>query len=354
MRRALFFRDAGAAGARRDEPRQDPDPRLRLAGHAADRAPRARSQRVLRDPPGGRQRRLRPRVQPEGRDPVGQPHVGLRGSDRQGAAGGVRSRRSGARHLLRHADDGAAARRPRRGRAHARVRLRRSAGARPHAAARRHRGRAQPRGLRAAEGLDEPRRQGGRDAARLQADGVDRELPGRRHGRRGPPVLRGAVPPGGDAHAAGPGDPQPLRAGDLRLQGRLGDGRLRRRGGREDPAAGRPRGSDPGPVGRGRFVGRGRADPSRDRQAAHLRVRRHRPAAARRGPAGDRHVRQAHGHEADRDRRDQALHGCARGRGRPGGEAQDHRPRIRARVPGGSGEAAEREVARAGDDLSRT
>ena len=143
----------------------------------------------------------------EGRDPVGQPHVGVRGGDRPGAAGGVRARRAGARHLLRHADDGAAARRPRRGRAHARVRLRRSAGARPHAPARRHRGRAQPRGLRPAEGLDEPRRQGGRDAARLQADGVDRKLPGRRHGRRGPPVLRGAVPSGGDAHAAGPGDP---------------------------------------------------------------------------------------------------------------------------------------------------
>ena len=30
------------------------------------------------------------------------------------AAGGVRARRAGARHLLRHADDGAAARRPRR------------------------------------------------------------------------------------------------------------------------------------------------------------------------------------------------------------------------------------------------
>jgi hypothetical protein len=48
------------------------------------------------------------------------------------APGGVRARRAGARHLLRHADDGAAARRPRRGRATSRVRLRRGAGARPH------------------------------------------------------------------------------------------------------------------------------------------------------------------------------------------------------------------------------
>ena len=44
------------------------------------------------------------------------------------------------------------------------------------------------------------------------------QLPGRGHGRRGTPLLRGAVPPGGDAHAAGPGDPQPVRAGDLRLR----------------------------------------------------------------------------------------------------------------------------------------
>jgi IMP dehydrogenase len=47
--------------------------------------------------------------------PLRQPHVGLRGVDRQGAARRFRRRRAGPRHLLRHADHGAAARRPGRG-----------------------------------------------------------------------------------------------------------------------------------------------------------------------------------------------------------------------------------------------
>ena len=45
-----------------------------------------------------------------------------------------------------------------------------------------------------------------RDAARLQADGLHRQLPDRRHGRRGARFLRDPVPCRGDAHAcrAGP------------------------------------------------------------------------------------------------------------------------------------------------------
>ena len=50
--------------------------------------------------------------------------------------GGVRARRAGARHLLRHVHDGGAARRRGRGEHAPRVRLRRGAGARPHPAAR--------------------------------------------------------------------------------------------------------------------------------------------------------------------------------------------------------------------------
>ena len=68
---------------------------------------------------------------------------------------------------------------------------RRSARPRPHASCSKdiaglHHGR-RPRH---AQRLDEPRRQGDRDAARLQADGLHRELPDRRHGRRGAPLLR--------------------------------------------------------------------------------------------------------------------------------------------------------------------
>ena len=117
------------------EPRQDPDPRLRLAGHAADRAPRARGACLLRDPPQRCQRRLHPRVRAEGHHPVGQPRQHLRGAGPARAAGGVGTRRAGARHLLRHVHDDGAARRRGRGLDAPRVRLCRGARARPHAAA---------------------------------------------------------------------------------------------------------------------------------------------------------------------------------------------------------------------------
>ena len=126
--------------------RQDPDPRLRLAGHAADRAPRARGACLLRDPPERRLRRLHPRVRAEGHHPLRQPRQHLRGARAARAAGGVGARRAGAGHLLRHVHDGGAAGRPGRGQHAPRVRLRRGARARPHRAAERHRGlRARPK-----------------------------------------------------------------------------------------------------------------------------------------------------------------------------------------------------------------
>jgi GMP synthase (glutamine-hydrolysing) len=74
-----------------------------------------------------------------------------------------------------------------------------------------------------------------------------------------------------------------LRAQDRRPQGRLDDGRLRdersRRSARRSARAG-----DLRPVGRRRFLGRGRADPRGDRRPADLRLRRSRPDAARTRP----------------------------------------------------------------------
>ena len=78
---------------------------------------------------------------------------------------------------------------------------------------------------RHAQRLDEPWRQGGRAAARLQADGLHRKLPDRRHGRRDARLLCRAVPPRGHAHPAGPGHPRALRAGHLRRPARLGHAR---------------------------------------------------------------------------------------------------------------------------------
>ncbi len=125
-----------------------------------------------------------------------------------GAASGVRTGRARARHLLRHVHDGGAAGRAGGGEQSSRVRLRRSARARPLGAARRHRG-SSGRGRRPPAGrVDEPRRQGHGVAAWLRAHGLHAELPDRRHGRRRAPLLRGAVPSRSDPHAAGRGHPR--------------------------------------------------------------------------------------------------------------------------------------------------
>jgi GMP synthase (glutamine-hydrolysing) len=57
------------------------------------------------------------------------------------------------------------------------------------------------------------------------------QLPDRRHGRRGAPLLRRAVPPRSHAHRAGQGAARALRARHLRRPARLGDARPHRRGG---------------------------------------------------------------------------------------------------------------------------
>ena len=60
----------------RHEP--DPDPRLRLAVHAAHRAARARGARVLRDSPADAHARVDPRVEADGDHPQRRPELGLR------------------------------------------------------------------------------------------------------------------------------------------------------------------------------------------------------------------------------------------------------------------------------------
>ena len=140
-------------------------------------------------------------------------------------------------------------------------------------------------GPRAARRVDEPWRQGHRDARRVPPDRVVRLVRDRRDGRRVAPLLRGAVPPGGHAHEAGRGAADAVRARHLRLRRRLEHARLRRRGGRGDSRADRRRRRAARSVRRRRLVGGGRADPSRDRRPAHLRVRRPRPACGSTKPS---------------------------------------------------------------------
>ena len=125
-----------------------------------------------------------------------------------------------------------------------------------------------------------------------------------------------------------------------------------RRGGGRHPRAGRRRRGAARAVRRRRLVGGGGTDPPRDRRSADLRVRRSRAAASQRGRAGDAHVRAEPRRARDPRRCQRGFPGRARRRRRSGGKAQDHRPPVRRGVPARGGEAAQREVAGAGHDLS--
>jgi IMP dehydrogenase/GMP reductase/GMP synthase-like glutamine amidotransferase len=206
------------------------------------------------------------------------------GTTDRAPAGGVRAGRAGAGHLLRHADDGGAAGRPGRGQATVREFGYAEVRARGHTrAARRHRGLRHRRGPRHAQGLDEPRRQGDRAAAGLQADGQHRQLPDRRHGRRGAPLLRRAVPPRGDAHRAGRAM---LERFVLDICGARPTGSCATTSPRRSRASAQQVGDEEVILGLSGGVdsvgGRG-ADPPRHRRPADLRVRRPRPAAPERG-----------------------------------------------------------------------
>ncbi len=248
----------------------------------------------------------------EGRDPLGRPRIGDQRCLAANPAGDLRGRRARLRHLLRPADHGGPARRRGRGRAPCRVWPRRD----------RNPGRLSPvQGRlacgRALPGLDEPRRPGHEAARRLHHRGDLQECALRCGGGRIAELLRGAVPPGGGAHAPRrPPHPQ-LRARHRRLHRRLDHGRLPRGGDRQDPRAGRHRARDLRPLGRRRFLGGGGADPRGDRRAADLRLRRSWPSAPRRGRGGRAAVSRPLQYSARPRSGAGDVPRCARGRQRP-------------------------------------
>jgi GMP synthase (glutamine-hydrolysing) A subunit len=176
--------------------------------------------------------------------------------------------------------------------------------------------------------------------------------PDRRHGRRGAPLLRRAVPPGSHPYLQGKAIIARF-VRDICGCGRLEHARLRWRGRREDSFAGGQRRGDPGPFGRRRFLGRGGADPPRDRRPAHLRLRRQRAAATQRSRAGDADLCPQPRRQGRARRRSRAVHGTAGRRLRPGAEAQDHRREFVEVFQAEAGEAPQRQVAGAGHDLPR-
>ena len=185
---------------------------------------------------------------------------------------------------------------------------------------------------RALSGVDEPRRPR-HPAARGFPRGRHLGECADRHDRgRAAQVLRHPVPSRGRAHPARRRAHAQLRAQDRGLQGRLDHARLQGGGDRENPRAGRQGPRDLRALRRRRLRGRRRADPRGDRRAAHLRVRRPRPAAARRSGEGGGAVSRQLQHPARPRRGRSAVPRCARRRHRSRGQAQDHRQAVHRRV----------------------
>ena len=289
-----------------------------------------------------------------GHHPFRQPHVGLRGVHRDGARGRC------SRPAFRCSASATACRRWRSSSAARSSPARcassgyaRGARARAHEAPRRHRGHPHARRSRAAQRVDEPRRQGDGDAAGLQLMASTAACPiagmadeaRRFYGVQFHPEVTHTLQ--GKAH------PAALRAtrsaaarGDWNMPDFISEAIARIR---EQVGARR---GDTGAFRRRRFVGRRRAHTQGDRRAADLRVRRSRPAAAERGRAGAGHLRAAPARQgASTSMPADEIFAALEGRRRPRGEAQDHRQAVRRRVPARSGEDPQREVARAGHDL---
>ena len=189
-------------------------------------------------------------------------------------------------------------------------------------------------------------------AARIPGDRCDRQRAACGHGGRGRRFYGAAIPSGGDPYLAGRRDLAPLRARDRRLRGAPGRQATSSRTRGAHPRSGRFGQGASGAVRWRRLVGAGGAAASGHRRAAHVRIRRSRPVAARRGGPGDGDLRRAHGRARHPRQRRTALSRRAARRGRSRGKAQGHRARVHRGVRRGSGEARGCEMAGAGHHLS--
>nr|BFE76553.1 hypothetical protein GCM10020092_098540 [Actinoplanes digitatis] len=118
-----------------------------------------------------------------------------------------------------------------------------------------------------------------------------------------------AVPPRGGAHPAGAGDAPALPLRHRRHRADLDVLQHHRRPGRRDPRAGRRQAGHLRPVRRRRLGGGRGAGAQGDRRPAHLRLRRPRAAACRRGRAGREGLRRGDRHPPQGRRRRRVLPG---------------------------------------------
>ena len=164
-------------------------------------------------------------------DPLRRPGLGLRRERAPDRHQAVRAGRAGARHLLRHAPDGAGSRRQGRANGDRGVRQDRDADRRGHSL--------QRRAGRRADRLDEPPRLGHRRSARRPRGRQLRDDAARRlRGSRARP-LRRPVPPRGRAHDERPEDARALPASGGRDRAHLDAGGGDRRAGGPHPRPGR-------------------------------------------------------------------------------------------------------------------
>ena len=335
-------------------PRHRPHRRFRQPGHPAHRAARARGRRLLRDRALQQcaEAALR-RAQAQGHHPLRRPGLGAPRRQPARAAGRLRARRAGARHLLWRADHVRPARRQGRRRPPPRIRPRRCSRSQDDMrAVRRRLGK-----RRAPSGLDEPwrpRHRPARRASRSSATSRQRALRRRSPTKRGASTACSSIP----KSCTRPTAPSCCRISSSSIAGHpAATGRwraFRARGGRRDPRRRSARARHLRPLGRRRFRRRRGADPRGDRRPAHLHLRRSRPDAARRGERGRRLFRDHYNIPLVHV---DALGRCSSARStassRPGEEAQDHRPAVHRRVRGGGQEARRRRLPRAGHALSR-
>gem|GEM_PF-4675917 len=334
---------------RRSGGRRRPRARRRLRGavRAADRPPRPRARRLLRDRAAPDPGRGGGGALAVGGDPVGRPEERARGARAQPRPGGLRPRRPHPRHLLRRAAHRPAARWHRRPRVARRVRT-----GTPHPPRRDRVGAARRRRPERAGRLDEPLRRDHGGARRLRRDREHPGRTGRRAGGPGAPDLGGPVPPRGRPHARRHRAPRPLPAPRGRAAD-VDDGIDHRPAGRRRARAGRHGPGDLRAERRGGLRGRGRARAPGHRPAADVRVRRHRPHAPRRERAGRRDLPAEHGDRADPRGRGRPLLRAPGRRHRPGGEAQGDRRAVRPHLRGAHRRAHRCDLPGAGHALPR-
>jgi hypothetical protein len=195
-----------------------------------------------------------PAIWAEGDHSFRRTRIRVRRQRSRGPPRGIFIGSSAARHMLRHADHGGAAGRPRRIVQPSRVRCRASSAHGRLAFARWTRRQSRRSRAQSARRMDEPWRPCRGSTAGIQDHRVERQRTACGDCRRVATILWTAVSSGSDAYAAGRRDIETLRPRDRRLWNQLGDRQYHRGQRCAHPCASRRRQSTARAIGRGGFL----------------------------------------------------------------------------------------------------